>query len=444
MEYCSESTCDQNPVASCVCNFDLRFCIAHSEAHDSSPGSHKVVFIPSIPKNFREKIASSLKKIESVENSIILRAKKMIKEIQSQVNSIISLIKPKKDEIMYLHNIGDFSSEAYNNFEYLSSMEICELDAIFFKNFIKNCFKISLNKIPFYCSDFDFIANVKNTSNLLTQISNLNSELDSSKKLITDLLINNEFLAEDYHKSIRQSQSLSAKSATFNRKEENTVNYKDNNPKQVKLIKKVMESGNVITEKVKNVLESTDRGWFTINELYEDPDPQHKNSRVLLPVRLHMVILSYIEKYLFPGMSILDVGSSSGYLTVCFAKIIGRGKVFGLESNQKLANRSIRVISKIYPELLNSREMHIKIIRDDWKNGIPEFGPFNFINIGAAVNEIPNSLIEQLAPGGIIFAPVVNFSGIQKIQVLWKDAYGTVNTSELQEPPEVSYPLIDA
>ena len=50
---------------------------------------------------------------------------------------------------------------------------------------------------------------------------------------------------------------------------------------------------------------------------------------------MHAYALELLEKQLEAGMTALDVGSGSGYLTVCFALMVGeRGKVVGIDHIQ--------------------------------------------------------------------------------------------------------------
>jgi protein-L-isoaspartate(D-aspartate) O-methyltransferase len=43
----------------------------------------------------------------------------------------------------------------------------------------------------------------------------------------------------------------------------------------------------------------------------------------------------------------------------------------------------------------------------DGRLGFPEFGPYNAIHVGAAVEIVPNALLQQLSPdGGQLLIPV--------------------------------------
>ena len=42
----------------------------------------------------------------------------------------------------------------------------------------------------------------------------------------------------------------------------------------------------------------------------------------------------------------------------------------------------------------------------DGRKGLPEYGPYQVIHLGGAVPEVTSTLLDQLAPGGILWAPV--------------------------------------
>jgi protein-L-isoaspartate(D-aspartate) O-methyltransferase len=202
-----------------------------------------------------------------------------------------------------------------------------------------------------------------------------------------------------------------------------------NNPKQVELIKTVIENGVEVTEKVKSILESVDRKDFMPIESrpYEDrPQKIGFNTSISAP-HMHAYTLNWLEKYLVPGVSVLDIGCGSGYLTVCLAKMIGKGRVFGLDHIEDLINQAVESISKAHPELLNDSDIEFHMITADGRSGLALFAPFNVIHIGAATNEIPKVLLDQLAPGGILMAPVGPVSNFQRITFVEKDLSGNLH-----------------
>lgn len=55
----------------------------------------------------------------------------------------------------------------------------------------------------------------------------------------------------------------------------------------------------------------------------------------------------------------------------------------------------------------------------DGREGHNESGPYNAIHVGAAAPELPQSLVEQLAPGGRLIIPVGPQRGNQNLEQVW-------------------------
>jgi protein-L-isoaspartate(D-aspartate) O-methyltransferase len=142
---------------------------------------------------------------------------------------------------------------------------------------------------------------------------------------------------------------------------------------------------------------------------------------------MHAHTLRLLEDYLKPGIKVLDVGSGSGYLTLCLAKMIGSGSVFGLDHIEELINIAIENINNSNPELVNGENISIRMVHGDGRNGLPEFAPFDVIHVGASTPEIPKALINQLAFGGVIIAPVGQISSVQHITVGRKKMDGSMD-----------------
>ncbi len=99
-----------------------------------------------------------------------------------------------------------------------------------------------------------------------------------------------------------------------------------------------------------------------------------------------------------PQDRVLDVGTGSGYHAALLALLAG--EVYTLERHAELAHRAQRVI-----RALGLDSVHFRV-GDGWR-GWPEEAPFDAINVAAATgSKPPQELIEQLAPGGRLVAPV--------------------------------------
>ena len=205
------------------------------------------------------------------------------------------------------------------------------------------------------------------------------------------------------------------------------------NVEQVRLVKRLIENGIALSVKVQVVLESIDRKYFVPADgsPYEDKPQRIGFNTTISAPHMHAYTLVWLEKYLTPGICILDVGSGSGYLTLCLAKMIGRGKVFGIDHIEKLTTQALKNIAMSQSELSNDPQLLIQMSHKDGRNGLPEFAPFNVIHVGASTTKIPEPLIDQLAPGGVLIAPVGPDSASQKITLVEKDLNGSLRYSAL-------------
>lgn len=69
----------------------------------------------------------------------------------------------------------------------------------------------------------------------------------------------------------------------------------------------------------------------------------------------HAYALELLKDHLKEGEKALDVGSGSGYLTVCMALMMGdTGRAVGIDHIQELVNMSIDNVASDKPELLES------------------------------------------------------------------------------------------
>lgn len=103
-----------------------------------------------------------------------------------------------------------------------------------------------------------------------------------------------------------------------------------------------------------------------------------------------------------PGQKVLDVGSGSGWTTALLAQLTGpAGSVLGLEVVPDLVAFGAENLARAgsWP--------HARIeAADPGVLGRPEEAPFDRILVSAMAAEMPHSLVEQLADGGMMVAPV--------------------------------------
>jgi protein-L-isoaspartate(D-aspartate) O-methyltransferase len=123
-----------------------------------------------------------------------------------------------------------------------------------------------------------------------------------------------------------------------------------------------------------------------------------------------------------PHHRVLEVGTGSGYQ----AAILGRlaWEVFTIERYRTLAERARERIAAL--GLSN-----VTVIVGDGTKGDPEHAPFDRIIVTAATPEVPAALFDQLAPDGILIAPVGPTGGVQYLTRLAKRADGSLEEEGL-------------
>lgn len=102
-----------------------------------------------------------------------------------------------------------------------------------------------------------------------------------------------------------------------------------------------------------------------------------------------------------PGQRILDVGTGSGWSTALLATLTGEeGSVIGTELLPELMAFGL---ANVKAEGLGNTTM---VNAEADVHGLPDKGPYDRILVSADPTELPDDLVEQLNPGGIMVIPV--------------------------------------
>jgi len=128
---------------------------------------------------------------------------------------------------------------------------------------------------------------------------------------------------------------------------------------------------------------------------------------------LEMTILLDLETQ----SRVLEIGTGSGYQTALLSK--AAGTIYTVERIKEL---HLRAMERLHEG--GYTNIHFKL--GDGSLGWPEHAPYDRIMVTASATNIPNSLLEQLAPNGKMIIPV-GPDYVQDLLLIEKDATGNIN-----------------
>lgn len=120
-----------------------------------------------------------------------------------------------------------------------------------------------------------------------------------------------------------------------------------------------------------------------------------------------------------PDSRVLEVGTGSGYQAAVLSRVAA--VVYSIERVKELGETARRLFDRLGYDNIQTR------IGDGYY-GWPEKGPFDAVIVTAAAPEIPSPLLQQLAVGGRLIAPVEDGFG-QTLLLLTKDSDGQIHST---------------
>lgn len=196
------------------------------------------------------------------------------------------------------------------------------------------------------------------------------------------------------------------------------------------LVRNLRKHAIIRSDEVERVMSSVDRSKYVRVNPYMDA-PQGIGFGVTISApHMHAHALELLKDKLTAGEKALDIGSGSGYLTVCMALLVGpTGKAIGIDHIPELVELSKNNVQSDHPELLENGSLELVV--GDGRLGYTKEAPYNAIHVGAASATTPHHLIEQLKPGGRLIVPIGPAKGDQQLMQFDKELDGSVKSTPL-------------
>jgi protein-L-isoaspartate(D-aspartate) O-methyltransferase len=185
---------------------------------------------------------------------------------------------------------------------------------------------------------------------------------------------------------------------------------------KIRLVMELRKSG-VTDTRVLSAIERVPREEFTPpsfrDQAYEDTALPIGHGQTLSQPTVVGLMSQALE--LGPRMKVLEVGTGSGYQAAILAQLCRR--VYTIERHKPLLDESEARLKKLRLHNITTR------FGDGWL-GWPEQAPFDRIIVTAAPPDVPQTLMDQLAPDGIIVLPLGSEKRSQRLVRIRKTESG--------------------
>ncbi|WP_031435509.1 protein-L-isoaspartate(D-aspartate) O-methyltransferase [Methylomarinum vadi] len=166
-----------------------------------------------------------------------------------------------------------------------------------------------------------------------------------------------------------------------------------------RMVRRLHDQG-IRDTKVLNVMAETPRHIFVDEALasrsYEDTAlPIGHNQTISQPYIVARMTELLLQKG--PLHKVLEIGTGCGYQTAILAQLVDR--VYTVE-------RIGPLLKKARDHLWELKLKNVSYLHSDGGWGWPDNAPFDGILAAAAPQEIPETLLQQMAPGGVMVIPV--------------------------------------
>ncbi len=166
-----------------------------------------------------------------------------------------------------------------------------------------------------------------------------------------------------------------------------------------RLVRRLQEQGirsSEVLEQIRNVPRHLFVDEALASRAYEDTALPiglgQTNSQPFIVARMTEALLHNFE-----GENVLEIGTGCGYQTTVLSPLVK--KIYTVERIPELLRKTKKRLRQL--DIYNVQYR----LGDGWE-GWPKYGPYDGIIVAAAAEELPQKLLEQIAPGGRLVIPI--------------------------------------
>ena len=198
------------------------------------------------------------------------------------------------------------------------------------------------------------------------------------------------------------------------------LDHWDQKSRSQQMIQKQLIGRGILNEQVLKAMENVPRHLFvpllSYKEAYEDrPLPIGFNQTISQP---YIVALMAELAQLKPTSKVLEIGTGSGYLAAVLSLIAK--EVFTMEYNETLGNNARKRLKELKFD-------NIEVGVGQGYLGWEEYQPFDSIVVSAAIDHLPQAIVNQLQSNGTLVIPLERSDDFQELVVIKKNSEGILS-----------------
>lgn len=187
--------------------------------------------------------------------------------------------------------------------------------------------------------------------------------------------------------------------------------------KRRRLVERIREKG-IDDPRVLAAVEAVPRDRFVPEPIrsraYDDSALPIGHGQTISQPSLQALYLQVLE--IGPDDRVLEVGAGSGYQTALLAEVAAN--VYAVERIDELTQRARTILDQLGYD-------NIALVTGDGTVGWSKYAPYDAILVAAASPDVPDTLVEQLSPGGRLLIPVGDRT-TQELMLVHRTEEGTI------------------